>query len=104
MADGRLWIDVGVDFQLAGAPAVLSDDGPLYAFLTRARGASKTIDLARLALAMLLAAEHRARFVWTAADADQARLAHDAIEALPDRFRSRLSREAGVVITHGNGP
>jgi hypothetical protein len=37
LPDGRLWIDVAVDFQLADARAVLSDDGPPYAFLTRAR-------------------------------------------------------------------
>ena len=76
----ELWADAAFPFQLEDARAVLADDGPPYHFLTRSRGASKTTDLAGLALAMLLAAEHPARFVWTAADADQARLAIDRID------------------------
>jgi hypothetical protein len=81
LPDGRLWADAAVPFQIEDARAVLAEDGPPYHFLTRSRGSSKTTDLAGLALAMLLTAEHPARFVWTAADADQARLAIDAIDA-----------------------
>ena len=81
LPDGRLWIDAAVPFQIQDARAVLDDDGPPYHFLTRSRGASKTTDLSAVALAMLLAAEYPARFVWTAADAGQAALAVDAIDA-----------------------
>lgn len=81
LPDGRLWIDAAAPFQIADARAVLDDDGPPYSFLTRARGASKTTDLGGLALAMLIAAEHPARLVWLAADADQGALALDAIGA-----------------------
>ena len=54
LEDGRAWIDAAEPFQLADALAVLEGDRP-YNFLTRARGASKTTDLAAVALSMLLA-------------------------------------------------
>lgn len=56
--DGRLWIDAAADFQLADALAVLEGERP-YHYLTRARGASKTTDLAAVALALLLAGRER---------------------------------------------
>ena len=50
-----------------------------YKFLTRARGASKTTDLAAVALALLLDADDAARLYWVGADSDQGKLAIDAI-------------------------
>jgi hypothetical protein len=55
LADDRLWVDAAHDFQLADALGVLEDGARPYSFLTRARGASKTTDLAAVALALLLA-------------------------------------------------
>jgi hypothetical protein len=81
LPDGRLWFDATTDWQIADASAVLADDGPPYHFLTRSRGASKTTDLAGIALALLLAAEHPARLVWCASDSGQGQLALDAIDA-----------------------
>ncbi|HET6999347.1 MAG TPA: hypothetical protein VFI03_12250 [Solirubrobacterales bacterium] len=84
LADGRLWVDAAVDFQLADARAVLDGPEP-YSFLTRARGASKTSDLAGLALSLLLAAGDAARLYWLAADADQGALAVDSIAGYMSR-------------------
>lgn len=81
LPDGRLWVDAAYPFQLADARAVLDESAPPYSYLTRSRGSSKTSDLAGIALAMLLAADHPARFYWCAADAGQGALALDAIAA-----------------------
>ena len=53
---GERWIDAAEPFQLEDALAVLEGEAPFH-FLTRARGASKTTDLAAVALALLLDAE-----------------------------------------------
>ena len=71
-----------------------------YSFLTRARGASKTTDLAAVALALLLDADDAARLYWVAADSDQGKLAIDSIAGLrrsyaePRRSRRRFRRAA----------
>lgn len=56
--DGRRWIDAATVWQLADALAVIEGELP-YHYLTRARGASKTCDLAACALALLLAGVER---------------------------------------------
>lgn len=78
LEDGRRWVDAAWDFQLEDGLAVLEGPAP-YNYLTRARGSSKTTDLAGLALSMLLSADDPARLYWLAADADQGALALDAI-------------------------
>jgi hypothetical protein len=78
LSDGRRWIDAAHPFQLEDAREVLEGDRP-YNFLTRARGASKTTDLAGAALSELLTIEVADRLHWLAADRDQGGLAIDAI-------------------------
>jgi hypothetical protein len=78
LSDGRRWIDAAHPFQLDDAREVLEGDRP-YNFLTRARGASKTTDLAGTALAELLTVGGADRLHWLAADRDQGGLAVDAI-------------------------
>jgi hypothetical protein len=55
---GERWIDAATDWQHADALAVIEGEAP-YHFLTRARGGSKTSDLAAVALALLLAGSRR---------------------------------------------
>src|SRR5665811_2083479 len=78
------WIEAAYDFQLEDARNVLEGPEP-YHFLTRARGASKTTDLAGAALSMLLTASDADRLHWLAADRDQGALAIDAIAGFAAR-------------------
>lgn len=94
LEDGRRWIDTAHDFQRDDALAVLEGEEP-YSFLTRSRGGSKTTDLAAVALSVLIAAKHRLRAYWLAADADQGRLAVDVIGGFVARS-SALSDEVDV--------
>lgn len=82
--DGRRWIEAAEDFQLTDALAVLEGSVP-YHFLTRARGASKTTDLAAVALSDLISLEAADRLYWVAADSDQGALALDAIAGFAAR-------------------
>lgn len=84
LEDDRAWIDAAEPFQLADALAVLEGDRP-YNFLTRARGASKTTDLAAVALSILLALESADRLYWVGADSEQGSLALDAVAAFASR-------------------
>ena len=77
LEDGRRWIDAAYDFQREDALAVLEDERP-YHYSTRSRGCSKTDDNGRTALSVLTTGE-RIRAYWLAADADQGKLALDAI-------------------------
>ena len=106
---GRLWGDSATGFQWEDANAVLEVDEPPYHFLTRARGGSKTTDLAGMAAVMLLTTE-RAPLDWLAADADQGALAIDAIAgfmfrtpflsgALDVQSRRVVCRETGSSLT-----
>lgn len=79
MPDENLWGDVAHSFQWEDARAVLDPTGPPFHFLTRSRGASKTTDLAAVAIALLLTAPARSRFYWLAADQDQGKLAIDVV-------------------------
>lgn len=78
LESGELWIDAASDEQLEDALQALEGDRP-YGYQTRARGGSKTTDLAGCALAVLLATDERLRAYWLAADQDQGRLAIDVI-------------------------
>lgn len=85
LEDGRRWGDAAERFQWEDAQAVLDPDVVPYHFLTRARGASKTTDLAGVAIAMLLTLPDRSRLHWLAADREQGALAVDAIGGFADR-------------------
>lgn len=92
LEDGRRWIDAAHDFQREDALAVLEGPEP-YSFLTRARGSSKTTDLAAVALSALVSSAERLRLYWLAADAGQGALAVDAVGG----FVSRAPALAGRV-------
>lgn len=88
--NGRTWGEAALPFQLGDARAVLDSAGPSMAFLTRARGASKTVDLAGMLVAVLLEqAPTGSRSYAIAADEDQAGLLVDAI-------RGFVARTAGL--------
>ena len=79
LEDGRAWGDAAYGFQWEDTKAILDDTSPPYHFLTRARGSSKTTDLAGVSIALLLTLPDRSRLHWLAADRDQGALAIDAI-------------------------
>lgn len=83
---GRRWGEVAVDFQLEDASAIFSPDRPNLHFITRPRGASKTSDLAGIALSWLATeAPPRARGYVVASNADQAGLLVDAAAGFVSR-------------------
>lgn len=82
--DGRTWGDAATRVQLDDARAVLDGERP-YNYITRARGYSKTADLAGVALAMLLTLPPGSRLYWLAADEDQGRLVLDSIAGYSQR-------------------
>jgi phage terminase large subunit-like protein len=94
LEDGRRWGDVATGFQLEDARAVLDQSAAPYSFLTRARGAAKTSDLAGIAVAaMLTQAPAGSRLYGLAADKDQARLLVDSVRGYVERtpeLRGRL--------------
>jgi len=105
LEDGRRWIEAAEDFQLADTLAVLEGDRP-YQFLTRARGSSKTTDLAAVALADLLTLGSADRLYWVAADRDQGTLALDAIAGFASRSEwigSRVDLQARKVLAPVSG-
>jgi len=80
LEDGRRWGDVATDVQRTDALAVLDRDSTPYHWLGRARGWSKTVDLAGIALEVLLAqAPAGSRSYAFGADRDQAALLVDAL-------------------------
>ena len=82
--DERTWGDAATRVQLDDARSVL-DGGPPYHFVTRARGYSKTADMAGCAVAMLLTLPPASRLYWLAADEEQGRLALDSIAGYVER-------------------
>lgn len=94
LESGELWIDAAYPFQREDALAILTGLQP-YHYVTRSRGSAKTSDLAGVALALLLEVPGRERLYWLAADADQGRLAIDAIAGYCDR--TPALREALIV-------
>lgn len=80
LEDGRRWGDAAVREQWVDARAVLNPDGAPYHFLTRARGFSKTSDLAGIGVAAMLAElPAGSRLYGLAADRDQGRLLVDSV-------------------------
>jgi hypothetical protein len=85
LEDGSRWGDVATPFQVEDARAVLQGGVP-YHYLTRARGAAKTSDLAGIAISVMLTqAPPGARLYALAADRDQARLLIDSIRGYVER-------------------
>ena len=87
LEDGRRWGEVAAPFQWADAKAVLAPGSETpYHFLTRARGGSKTSDLAAVAVAaMLTQLPGRSRAYALAADKDQGRLLVDSVAGFAAR-------------------
>ncbi|HTT26759.1 MAG TPA: hypothetical protein VMG37_00005, partial [Solirubrobacteraceae bacterium] len=100
LEDGRRWLDAAFPFQIENMIATLEGDRP-YCWDGRARGCSKTGDLAGAAAVVLWTAERRLRAYWLAADRDQAALALDAIGGYLDRsaqLRERLTLQRDRVV------
>ena len=74
LEDGHRWGDDAAKFQWLDARAIFGD-GPLWHFLTRPRGGSKTTDLAGIALAWLavLAAPVRSPLCFPAREPEKPR-------------------------------
>ena len=94
LESGERWGDVAHPFQLETVRQVLDPDAAApYSFTVRARGGSKTGDLAGCGTAQLLTAPSRARLYWAAADLDQATLGLDAIAG----YQARTPEIAGAL-------
>lgn len=87
LEDGSRWGERAAPFQWADAEAVLDvGSASPYHFLTRARGGSKTADLAGMAIAAMLEQLPRgSRLYGLAADRDQGRLLLDSVEGFRER-------------------
>jgi phage terminase large subunit-like protein len=80
LEDGRSWGEAATSSQWEDATAILDPGSRPYHFLTRARGYSKTTDLAGVALvAMLEQLPPGARLYGLASDLDQGRLLADSL-------------------------
>lgn len=80
LESGARWGEVATADQWADAAAILDPDGPPYHFVTRARGYSKTADLAAVALSVMVAElPPGSRLYGLAAAKDQARLLVDSL-------------------------
>jgi hypothetical protein len=94
LEDGRRWGEAAEPWQRADAEAILDQSGARLHYLTRPRGASKTTDLAAVAIAALVTQlSPRSRSYAAAADRDQAALLLDALAG----FRARTEGLAGAV-------
>lgn len=87
LEDGRRWGEVAEPFQWEDARAVLDTESATpYSFLTRSRGASKSADLAAMAVAAMVAQLAPAsRLYAVAADRDQGRLIVDSVQGFAQR-------------------
>jgi phage terminase large subunit-like protein len=111
LEDQRRWGEAAVAQQWADAKAVADVDSPTpYHFLTRARGFSKTADLAGMAVATMLAdLPERSRLYGLAADLEQGRLLVDSVAGFAartpelqgalqvDAYRVRATRSGSVL-------
>lgn len=80
------WGDAAHPWQLADAEGVLGAGGPAWSYMLRARGMSKTTDVAGLALTLLVTeAPPRSRSYAYAVDRGQALLLLDSIAGFVDR-------------------
>lgn len=85
LESGATWGDTATGVQLTDARAILDGPQPFH-YITRARGYSKSTDLAAIFLALMLTeAPPGARLFWLASDEGQGSLALDSIAG----FRSR---------------
>lgn len=103
--DGRRWGEAAERVQLEDARAFLIGSPP-YHFVTRARGYSKTSDLAGAAATLLLTLPAGARLYWLAADAEQGTLALDSIAGYERRtplLRGQLTVQARRVVVPSTG-
>ncbi|MGH2634976.1 MAG: terminase large subunit domain-containing protein [Actinomycetota bacterium] len=84
--DGRTWGEAAEPFQVEDARAILADDAPgvSFHFLTRARGASKTTDLAAMCVVELVRRSD-GRLYALAADRDQGAILLDAVAGFVNR-------------------
>lgn len=98
--DGREWGDAATPVQLADAQAIIEGDQPYHA-ITRARGYSKTADVAGIIAAKAITAPAGSKLYWLAADQDQGSLALDSIRGYIDRtpmLQKQLDLQARKVI------
>lgn len=105
LEDGREWGDAATRVQLEDARALLDGETP-YHFITRARGYSKTADLAGAAVALLLTLPTGARCYWLAADQDQGKLALDSISGYVSRtelLHGSIEIQASRVVAPATG-
>jgi hypothetical protein len=108
LEDGRRWGEAAADFQWEDARAVLQADNTTpYHFLTRARGGSKTADLAGMSIAAMLAQLPKgSRLYGLAADRDQGRLLVDSIGGFVTRtpeLKGALKVDAFRVVATRSG-
>ena len=96
LEDGREWGEAATPEQWEDAEAILDPSSPPYSFLTRARGYSKTSDLAGICIAAMLAQLPAGSSLYAlASDRDQGRLITDAMAGFVART-PELSGSIGV--------
>lgn len=86
LEDGSTWGERAEPWQVEDMRAVVDPAGPRWHFCSRARGMSKTTDVAAAGLGLLVEeAPARSRSYVVAVDQDQAALVHDALAGLVAR-------------------
>jgi phage terminase large subunit-like protein len=108
LEDGRRWGEAAVPVQWDDARAVLDQDSPTpFHWLGRARGYSKTTDLAGMAVAAMLAqAPDRSREYGLAADQQQGTLLIDSIAGIASRtpeLRGAIVVQESKIIAQRSG-
>lgn len=107
LPSGKRWGEVACDFQVEDVEAIFAPEWPNKHFMTRARGGSKTSDLAGFALAWLYAdSKPRERGYVVAANADQAALLIDAAAGFIARtpeLADRIEHENERLVNLDNG-
>ena len=109
LEDGSRWGSVATETQRSDALAILDrDSSPRFFWLGRARGWSKTVDLAGIALEVLLAqAPPGSRSYAFAADRDQAALLVDALAGFVQRggppLQEALEVQAWKIVNRKTG-